>query len=157
MSTNLKNAYDAATAVTITLASLGSASARESTIVDNTSNLYLDAQLAVSVKVGTVSSDKAVYVYVYGTVDGTLIGDNATGVDAALTMRSPTNLRLLGVINCPTDTTVYTQVFGSVAAAFGGNLPAKWGVVVHNVTGASLSATGSDHAVKYRGIYATGS
>ena len=38
---------------------------------------------------------------------------------------------------------------------FGGRLPEKWGIVVVNDSGTALSATGSDHAVTYQGVYAT--
>jgi hypothetical protein len=43
----------------------------------------------------------------------------------------------------------------SVAAAFGGILPAKWGVIIENQSGTTLSATGGDHVVQYQGVYAT--
>jgi|SRR6185369_6557802 len=155
---NIKVAYGTSTGITCTLASLASASARECTAIDNTSNLYVDALVYVACKLqtGSPSSDKAIYVYAYGSEDGTNYTDNATGSDAAITLRSPTNLKLLGVINCP-DSGALTYKSGpmSVAAAFGGLLPRKWGIVVRNVTGITLSATEGDHTKTYTGVYYT--
>jgi len=153
---DLKQAFGASTAITITLASLASASARQSAVVDNASNLFLDVMVNLSVKLasGSPGGERTVYVYVYGSEDGTSYTDNATGSDAAITMRSPTNLRPLGIINTP-DSGALTYKSGpmSVAAAFGGVIPRKWGIVVVNNTGLALSATEGDHAKTYTGVY----
>ena len=150
---DIKLGLGTATAFTITLNSLGSASARESTAIDNSTNLYLDAVVEVLVNVGTVASDKRVYIYAYDSIDGTNYSDNATGSDAALTMRSPTNLKLIGVIECPTSSISYRSAACAVAPAFGGRLPAKWGIVVYNVTGAAFAASGC--SAQYREVYET--
>jgi hypothetical protein len=152
---DLKQAFGSSTTITITLASLGAA-ARESANVDNGSNLFLDVMVVVQAKLqtGTPSGDKAIYVYAYGSEDGTNYGDNATGSDAAITLRSPTNLRPLGVIACPdAGGLTYKSHPMSLAAAFGGVIPRKWGIVVHNASGVTLSATGGDHACRYTGVY----
>lgn len=153
---DLKQAFGASTAITITLASLASASARQSAVVDNASNLFLDVMVNLSVKLasGSPGGERTVYVYVYGSEDGTNYTDNATGSDAAITMRSPTNLRPLGIINTP-DSGALTYKSGpmSVAAAFGGVIPRKWGIVVVNNTGLALSATEGDHTKTYTGVY----
>ena len=156
---DIKTAFGTSTAMTITLASLASSATagRESTVVDNTTNKFIDALVYVQCKLqtGTPANDKAIYVYAYGSEDGTNYTDNATGSDAALTQRVPTNLILIGRIECPdSGALTYKGVF-SVAQAFGGFLPRKWGVVVRNYTGVTLSATGGDHAVTYTGIYYT--
>lgn len=153
---DLKQAFGASTAITITLASLASGSARQSAVVDNASNLFLDVMVNLSVKLasGSPGGERTVYVYVYGSEDGTNYTDNATGSDAAITMRSPTNLRPLGIINTP-DSGALTYKSGpmSVAAAFGGVIPRKWGIVVVNNTGLALSATEGDHAKTHTGVY----
>lgn len=155
---DLKQAFGSSTAITCTLASLTSSAtaARESTVVDNGTNLYLDVMVAVAVKLqtGTPSSDRAVYVFAYASEDGTNYTDNATGSDAALTMRSPSNLRPLGTINCP-DAGGLTYKSGpmSLAKAFDGVVPRKWGVVIRNSTGVTLSATEGDHSKTYTGVY----
>lgn len=148
----LKTKYGTSTAITIGMASLATGTARESAAVDNGTNLYLDALVSVTVKTaaGTPGSDGLVYVYAYGSEDGTNFGDNATGSDAGLTMRTTTNLALIGVIACPTASTTYVGQPMSVAAAFGGRLPRKWGVVVENKTNLSLDSTGN--AAAYTGV-----
>lgn len=141
----IKSLYGTSTSITITLASLASGSSRESAAVDNTTNLFLDAlvYLAIPLATGTPAGDKAIYVYAAGSEDGTNYGDNATGSDAAITLRSPTNLRLIGVINTPDSGAVtYKSHPISVAAAFGGFLPRKWSIIVQNATGLALGTTG---------------
>jgi hypothetical protein len=152
---DIKNKYATSAAITCTLAGLTSGSARESTAIDNSANLYLDAlvYLAVKLATGTPASDKAIYVYAYGSENGTDYGDNATGTDAALTMRAPTNLRLIGVINTPdAGGLTYKSQPMSVAAAFGGALPRKWGIVVENRTGLAFDSTEGNHAKSYTGV-----
>jgi hypothetical protein len=155
-----KLSFGTSTAITCTLASLADAGARECTVVDNSTNKYLDAMLTVAIKLqtGTPSSDKAVYVWFYGSEDGTNYTDNATGSDAAVTMRSPSNLRGPFVISCPdSGGLTYKGVIASVASFFGGVLPRKWGFVVQNKTGITLSATEGDHTKTYTGVYTTNS
>lgn len=156
---DIKTKYGTAgVAVTITLASLASAAAagRESTVVDNTTNLFLDAlvMLQVTLQAGTPANDKAVYVYAYGTADADtpIYPDAVTGADAAITLRDPTTLKLIGVIPTPTGGVSYRSMPMSVAAAFGGVVPRKWGIVVRNYTGIALSATESDHKKVYQGV-----
>lgn len=155
---NLKIEFATSTSITVTLASLTSGSARECTAIDNSSNKYTDAMvyLALKLQTGTPSNDKAIYVWFYGSEDGTNYTDNASGSDAAVTMRSPTNLRGPFLISTPdSGGLTYKAVIGSVAAFFGGVLPRKWGFVVQNSTNVTFSATEGDHAKSYTGIYAT--
>jgi hypothetical protein len=147
--------------ITITLASLASGAARESSVIDNVTNLFLDA--LVEVKVTTNASaptgDKAVYVYAYASADYTATAtypDAVAGAgDAAVTMNNPTQLKLLGIIFCSSASTTYRMEPASVAQLFGGILPAKWGIVVLNSTGNALDATAGNHEAQYQGIYAT--
>ena len=155
---DIKIKYGTSTGMTITLASLASSAtaARESTAIDNTSNLYDDALVYVSCKLqsGSPANDKAIYIFAYGSEDGTNYTDNATGSDAAVTMRDPTNLRLIGIISTP-DSGALTYKGGpfSVAQAFGGLMPRKWGIVVRNYTGVTFDATEGNHTKTYTGIH----
>lgn len=157
---DVKIEYQSTQNFTLTLASLSSSATagRESTAVDNTTNKYLDAicQVSVALQTGTPGNDKCIYIYAYGSVDGTNYTDNATGSDAAITLRDPTNLRLVSTIPAPDAgaLTYESQPF-SIAQAFGGILPPKWGIVVRNYTGITLSATEANHFYKYRGVYET--
>lgn len=157
---NIKQAFGGDSSITCTLASLASSATagRESSAVDNSSNLYFDALVRLDIKLqsGSPANDKLTYVFAYGSEDGTNYTDNATGSDAALTFRSPTNLRLIGTIAMPdSGALTYKSHPLSVAVAFGGILPPKWGVVIQNYTGVTFSATEGDHAKAYNGLYAT--
>jgi hypothetical protein len=153
---NIKEAIGASTAITITVASLGAASARESLVVDNSALLYLDAMITFKLKtVAGLAADKAIYIWLYASEDGTLYDYNATGADAAITLLSPHNFKGPFVINTPTDSLTYIAVLASVASFFGGVMPKKWGVIVENQTGQALTAVAGDHSVKYSGIYHT--
>ncbi len=144
-------------AITITLASLTTGSARASTVVDNTTNLFLDALVQVQTKTGTGPAvPNIINVYAYATVDGgTTYSDGATGSDAGITLTAPPNAVLIGSINVPAASTSYKSGPMSVAAGFGGVLPAKWGIIIENQSGTTLSATGGDHIVQYQGAYVT--
>ena len=154
----IKKEYGASTAITITLASLAHSdnAGRESDAVDNGTNKFIDAfvQVAIKLAAGTPSADKAVYVYAYGSEDGTTFTDNATGADAAITLTDPPNMKLIGVIRCPSaGALTYESQPMSVAKAFDWILPRKWGIVVRNNTNVAFDTTG--HAAKYSGIYFT--
>ena len=144
-------AYGTETAITWTPGALADNSARECTAVDNSSNLYVDAMLNITVKAGstTPAGEKGAYVWFYGSHDGTDYTDNATGSDAALTMRSPTNLLGPWVVSIPTASVDYKIIIPSVANFFGGVLPKKWGFVLENKQGGALT-TGS--TANYTGI-----
>lgn len=155
-----KEAFGGNTAITVTLNSLANASARQAAAVDNSSNLYLDAQVTVTAAVGTVSAGGSISVYAAGSIDGTTWpgegsanNDGVTGSDAAITLESPTNLTLIGVINTPTSSKTYVSQPISVAAAFNNVLPRNWTIIVLNNTGAAFSASGC--SAHYNGVFVT--
>lgn len=154
---SIKQAFGAATAFTITLNSLASSATagRESTAVDNTSDLYLDAlvEVLISFPNSAPANDKAIYVYAYDSVDGTNYAGAATGSDAAYTMDDPTVLALIGVIPIPTQNKSYRSRAFSVSSAFGGVLPPKWGIMVRNYAGQTLNASAC--SAQWRGVYST--
>lgn len=140
-------------AITVTFTSLANNGARQSTPVDNSSNLYLDALVSVKVKSAGSSTSAAGYVnvYAYGTTDGGTTYGGVTGTtDGAVTLTSPPNVRLIGVINVVANSTTYESGPFSVASAFGGVLPEKWGIVIENKSGATLDA--SIGSAWYQGI-----
>ncbi len=158
---NILTAYGtAAQAVTVTLASLGSAAARESTAVDNSGNLFLDVLFTLRIKTGAgaLSGDQVINIYVAGTVDPAtpVWPDTVTGSDAAITLNSPTQLKLLGSIQVAATATTYTSEPLSIASAFGGVMPTKWSIVVENKAGAALDATEGNFKKLYQGVFATG-
>jgi hypothetical protein len=143
--------------ITITVASLTNNSARQSTIVDNSTNVYLDALVQLKIKSAASSTSATGYINVYaiGTVDGgTTYTENAGASDTGITLTSPTNAILIGRLNVVANATTYYSTPMSVAAAFGGVLPDHWGIIVENKTGGTLDSTGGNHTVKYQGVYA---
>lgn len=153
----IKPSYANAASITCTLASLATSSARECTAVDNTSNLYQDAllYLALKLQTGTPGSEKAIYVWFYAGDASSNYTDNATGSDAAVTMRSPSNLLGPFTIATPDAGGLTYKAQINVAQFFGGVLPPKWGFVIQNMTNVTFSATGSDHTKQYQGINPT--
>jgi hypothetical protein len=96
--------------ITVALASLTNSSARASTAVDNSTNLFLDALVQLKVKTGAsgTTATGTVNVYAYGTANGgTNYTDGATGTDAAITLTNPPNAVLIGTINCVAVATTY--------------------------------------------------
>ncbi len=146
-----------AQALTITLVNLASSATagRESTAVSNLTDLFTDVMVFAQVGLtsGTIGNDKRCYVWAYGTVDAAtpLYPDTVTGSNAAITMNSPTNLRLLGIIECPAQSTVYKSGPWSLAQLFG-SVPEKWGIVIQNYTNIALDNTAGNQKVLYQGI-----
>ncbi len=134
---------------------LANGSSRQSTVIDNTSNLFIDAFVSITIKSGAsgTSSTGTVSVYFYGTVDGgSNYTDACTGSDASFTPTSPTNLRGPYVMNVVANAVSYNGGPWSVASFFGGTLPAKWGIVITNNSGAALDTTEANHIKKYQGV-----
>ncbi len=154
--TTVSISYGSATALTMTLASLATdanlVAGRESTAIDNTSDLFVDALVFGSTMTGTTpTAARQIEVWLYGSLDGTNYSGSATGSDANLTPGEKTLLKLLTII--PTvNTSNKAYIWGpySVSQAFGLMVPYYGVYQVHN-TGANLNATGGNHFVKYRG------
>lgn len=150
---DLKNAYATKGTVTVTLTSLANGSARESTVIDNTSNKYVDYFLRVKTN-GVASGTGQVNVYGYAGLGDTTYTDGATGTDAAFTAANRLNGPLVVSVQANAATAVTAGPI-SVRAAFGGTLPDKFGFIFVNNTGQALSATGGDHVVEVQGVYHT--
>jgi hypothetical protein len=147
--------------LTITINGLANDAKRESTAVDNSTSCFLDALVQVRIATNTATAstgDKSVYVYAYGSADGgTSCSGNASGTDAAFGTdpQQLNNCRLIGMVYAPTQNTIYESDLMSIASAFGGALPSRWGIIVHNKTGQTLKS--SDCSALYQGIYAQSS
>lgn len=150
--------YGTSTAITCTLASLASSSTagRGGVVVDNSSNEFVDALLTIAVKTSAsaLANDKACYIYIYGSEDGTVYSASsaeAVGTDAAVTFGVPSNMRGPVVLSCPASSVTYRTVI-PIASFFGGILPRKWGFVLQNYTGQALDSTENTHQKTYTGI-----
>lgn len=159
------------TALTITLASLATSSTlvagRQSTVVDNTSNLYLDVQLTGQITTGTTPT-VAKQIQVWGFAPLKIVSSTKTypiatttalgASDAAATFEvgQRNGLALLAtmVVNATSDR-AYNFIVPSLAQAFGGTLPPFWGVWVTHETAVNLNSTAGNHWIHYMGIKTT--
>lgn len=165
---NIKTAYGTTANLTITLASLATSSTwlagREATLVDNTSDLYLDFHLAGKVTVGTTpTSGTEIRVYVVSLMDDSTWPDVFDGTDSAETVTSAgvgsgfLKLAAVMLVDATTSDRAYYFDAGSVRGLFNGVLPKKWTVFVAHNTGVNLNATGGNHQITVFPEYATSS
>jgi hypothetical protein len=130
----------------------------QSAAVDNTSDNFLDVKVyAVLDFANTAAANsRCVYVYAYDGI-GSSYTNPATGSEGTITLpdvtANPLSLAYVGVIPYVTQDEVVESRHFSLASAFGGTMPAKWGIVLMNHSGAALAASGN--TVKYYGTYAT--
>lgn len=161
------NTYPNSVAITFTLTSLASTTAdppagRESTEIDNSSNLYEDALIYFKVKGGTTPTvNKSGNIGVWGAdYDGTTYTRPAgiTGTDGNLTL---TAAGMYGTLIKPLATFIFNATTGtnyigtgfSVCQALGVPvLPIKWGLFFFHDSVAALDGTGSNHVFRYTGI-----
>lgn len=144
--------YGTSTVITITLASLADTAKRQALAVDNATDLFLDVLISGKIKTGAsgTSATGNVGIFVYGSVDdGVTYSDFATGLDASFSGTPGLPLKLVAVA---ANSTSYSIPPFSVARAFDGVMPKKWGIIVQNSSGGALSATGSDHVLTYQGV-----
>ncbi len=110
-----------------------------------------DTQVRVTVTVGAITPSAAtqIVVWAYGALDATWPGGASgaeviDGAQSALTLSTYGNgLRFLGTILAHTASIAHTSQPMSIASAFGGVVPAKWGIVIQNQTGLALAASGN--------------
>ena len=154
MTTVLKPSYaNNAAALTMTsLASLASSSTLVagacSAVVDNTSNLNDDELITGIIKTGTSPTVSTfIEIWAWGILDDTpTYPDTIAGTDAAKTLTS-LNTKLAGAFKRLVTITVdatsnATYPFeASLASAFDGYMPKKWGLWITQNTGAALNAT----------------
>lgn len=160
---DLKIKYANAATITISPASLATSSTRvagrESTAVDNSTNLYLDALVSGKITTGTSPTGGFIDIWVYASHDETpTYMDVLDGTDSAETFNdenSRNSAMKLGAVIAPDTTSdqVYWVAPFSVAALFGGVLPRFWGLFIAHSTGVNLNSTAGNHEFKYTGIH----
>lgn len=167
-STNYSSTTDS-TAITITLASLGTSATlvagRQSTIVTNVTNKFLDALVTGRVTTGTTPTTGktiAVYVFVptsvaasaftYPIAGATTLGET----DAAATFDAEQRGGALhfaqGMMINATSDRAYTFSFNIRQVV--GYMPLKWGLFVTHDTAVALNATAGNHFFHYIGLKA---
>jgi hypothetical protein len=159
---SIKTAYDTLVTMTVTnLHSLANSATAgwQSAVVDNSSGLWLDALVQVTLDFANTApgSSLCAYVLAYGGIESGVYSNPASGSEGTITLTNVTttgqNMRLLGTIPYTTQNEVAESSPFSVATAFGGVLPKYWGVVIINFSGAALAASGN--TVKYLPVYST--
>jgi hypothetical protein len=144
MANDITAKFGTATAFTLTLASLANSTAgvgRQSTLVDNTTNLFDSANIYLNIKVGTSpGANSLIYVYLIRSDNNggsQIADDNAGASDAGITI---VNASLLGVILCSATSTGanYRKSFDTRVL---GPLGPEWGIAVVNSTNVALNAS----------------
>lgn len=166
---DIKQKYPASNAdtvdLTITLASLATSSTllvgRESTAVDNRTNLDLDHLLSGRFKAGT-SPTAATKIEVWVAAPTSIASgtatypDTVTGSDAAITLTSDnvkfSALRLAWSTTVDSTTgRVYSMPPTSLASLFG-DLPPFYSVIVTHSTAVNLDSTAGNHKLCYHRV-----
>ena len=142
--------FGSKTTITCTLTSLANGSARESTVIDNSSTKFRNLRIRVQSK-GQTSGTNYLDVYAYTSLGDGTYTDGATGTDAAFTAANRFNSRYLGSVKMNAGTSA-VQAELQTADAFP-DCPDKLGLLFVNNSSAALSATAGDHVIEYEGIY----
>lgn len=163
---DVKIAYAASAAFTITLASLATSSTlltgREGTAISNTTNLYLDYNISGKITVGTTpTANTLIELWMYGRTDDAEYPGAVTGSDAALsftndeTKRSGFGMgRSMSVVATTSDVKYSIKPF-SVARIFGDIVPKNFGPIVTHSSGVNLNSTAGNQEINYWGAYVT--
>lgn len=151
-----KTTYGGETAITLTLTSLANsngttAGARSSTVVDNTTDRFVDALVRVKTKGSGASNTSDLLIYAYAALGDADYTDAVSGTDADMQPQAIKNAVFIGKVTLYQGNAVVSKLM-PVARAFGGVLPSKWGLIALNNSGAALSGTGSDHEVAFQGV-----
>jgi len=156
--------YGTPASITLDLTSLASSAdwtaGRESDVIDNSTNKYVDALVSGSVVVGTTPAiNTTIAVFAYAQHDDTpTYQDVFDGTGSAETVTSAGVLagvtKLLGTLKVDSTTTdrEYWLAPTSVAQVFGGILPKRWGLFVSHNTGVALKSSLNTGKFKYTGI-----
>jgi hypothetical protein len=159
---DIKLAFQAVQSMTVTnLHSLASSvtAGWQGAVVDNTSNLFLDAlvQAVIDYANTAPANSRGVFWFAYHGLDTTYTNP-ATGSEGTITLVDVTanaqSMPDLGFLPYTTQDEIAEGPAWSVAATTrGGILTPKWGVAAINHSGASTHSSGN--SVSYRGVYAT--
>jgi hypothetical protein len=162
---DVKENYPAASDITITLASLASdtnlLAGRESTALDNSSNLYLDYLVSGKITTGTSpTTARSIQVWAVGSWDGTTWPDVFDGTDSTETITSANHKNSICrfIAEMATDATsdrVYHFGPVSLASAFGGVMPVKVVFFVTHNTAVALNSTAGNHQIRIQPYYET--
>lgn len=129
----------------------------QSAVVDNTSNLFLDAfaQCVFDFANTAPANSKCVYIFGSSGIESGVLSNPASGSEGTITLVDVTaNAQALDLLKVqPYTTQDEVSETGAFSVAPSGSLPPFWGLAIINHSGAALNSSGN--TVKYRGLYAT--
>lgn len=155
--------YGTAVDATITLASLASDTnllvGRESNVIDNTTEGYLDFLISGYITTGTSPvANRVIEVWAVAARDDTTFPTVFDGTDSAETIAS-SNIKngickfIASLLITSASDTTYHFSGVSVASAFGGLLPAKFVLFVTQSSNVNLSSTANQHKIQLLPVY----
>ena len=153
MANEIKDKFSSSTAMTITLAGLGSSASlvgRQSTLVDNTTARYGRLLVYYNIKLGTSpTGNKSIFFYlIRGDDDATPHRDGSAGAsDAAWTAQE--GMAPVWVERDKASPSTGDVIKGSFIVDIPGP---EWGIGVVHDTGVNLDSTGGNHWVRYVGL-----
>ncbi|GEM_PF-2560891 len=152
MASAVQRKFDTKATFTLTLASLATASARQSTMIANTTNRPA-VIVHLKIKSGAVAPTAGTVYEIYllrgdDAASSTYRSDAAGAVDAAITIE---NAQLLGTI--VVTATAAKVFYGEFDTAPLGPLGPEWGVAIKNSSGQALDATEGNHLKGYETYY----
>jgi len=162
---DVKLAYGTAVDATITLASLpthaGRLVGRESTAIDNTTNLHLDYLASGRITTGTTPTvGTTIEVWAVAAFDGTTFPHVFAGTDTVktITLANIKNNICFLVTSITVTATSNTEYFFSgvsLASVFRGVIPPKFSLFVTQNTGPALNATAGNHQMRIQPVFET--
>lgn len=147
--TTTKISYAAATTIPCTIAGKTSGQGERSSSIDNSSTLYDDAIVHISVTPGTLGTNPYISVFVYVSGDDGTTFETQGNTDAAYNTLTGSE-HLIGTIVPAASTTQCTGVFSVIAAL--GYMPRNWGIIIWQNACGTLSATEGNHIKKFQGV-----
>ena len=127
---------------------------RQSAVADNTASFddAIDAFIGGIVTTSTTASTaRQIEVWSFGSWDnGSTFTVGASTVDAGLNVSSmKTLMKLITIIPTMQGASTYRWGPFSMAQAYGGLLPTKWGIFITHNTGVALGAAVGNHNLSY--------
>lgn len=143
----VKGTQGTPTTLTITLASLGAGAGRIATQFDGGENFPIKGWLSIKTKTGAtvpVAGSLIEFYLAYSDAQSPEVITDTLGLTDAALATLPSNVSAIGsLIAVAAAATVHQTVFPVF------DLPRKWSLVIWNGLNGALSATGSDHVVKF--------
>lgn len=148
MANEIKAKYGSSTAAVITMAGMANGLARQSDMVDNSSNRFQMMEVAVNTKLGTSPVEGSLDVYLIRSSGpgGTPIRTDSAGAsDATITILNAELIKSIYTGDSPSTGDVLKDVMLIE------NPGEEWGIAILNDTGVNLDNTGGNHVVSYKG------